>query len=101
MNKVNLLLPFDAMLTVEGRSIDVTAIRIRKLISINMFEIQVLRSKNQVFVSRVKNMGIKVFSAQDFMQIEVLENKELIFYIKARKIVEEKEIKNYIKTLII
>lgn len=100
-DRVNLLLPKNSKLNIDDSSKKVTALRIKKIEKTREFKVQLLNGKKKVNELYLKDMGIRIKSGANFMVLEILSKKKIVVDIHTNKILEDKEMKKYVNTLII
>lgn len=100
MDKVSMILPVDSYLIVNNKPIAVDMFRMKKNHIKKNFKIQLFVNAKVVKEYEFQKMTIKIKEIEEKIIFNIIDGKKAVV-IEARKILETKELKRYIKTMII
>ncbi len=100
MNKVSMILPVESFLILKDEKISVDMFRMKKNHLKKNFKIQLFNTGKVVKEYEFYKMTIKIKDSNSIVIFDITDGKDNII-VESRKFLESKELKKYIRTMII
>ncbi|MFV0288777.1 MAG: hypothetical protein ACK5HR_04925 [Mycoplasmatales bacterium] len=100
MDKVSMILPADSYLILNDKRIQVDIFRMKKNHMQKNFQVQLFQNNQVIQEYKFQKMTIKIKEINEQIIFNITDGRKAVI-IEARKILETKDLKRYIKTMII